>query len=119
MDTNNDGSITRDDWNSAFAKHDSNNDGKLTREEMMAGHGQMTQDRFKGLDVNADGRVSRDEWRGDKTGFSKMDKNSDGWLSSDEWNDPAAAAHRQNDPAAHHQMEKGQNKSQGKDQRKP
>ena len=117
MDTNNDGTITPDEWNSMFAKHDTNNDGILSRDEMLTAHGrhhgQMSQDRFRGMDTNNDGRISRDEWRGNNTAFSKVDKNGDGWVSSDEWNDPTAY-HGSTDQTGAAKRGQGQTKSHGK-----
>ncbi len=109
MDRNNDGKITRAEWNGSdrsFQVHDWNGDGVLSGEEVRPG-GRRTarQDRqddfnetdreyefndwtargFTGLDHNRDNRITADEWHFDRESFRRADHNRDGVISRSEF----------------------------------
>src|SRR5262249_44291467 len=68
MDTNNDGSISRDEWKGrprGFQHLDRNNDGSISREEAMAAGRHQGKQRLKQMDTNNDQQISRDEWKAD------------------------------------------------------
>lgn len=86
MDTNNDGRISRDEWNKkpkAFDRRDQNKDGYLTPEEIGKGK-RNGKHALKQMDVNNDGRLSRDEWKGDPETFRSLDANNDGVITREE-----------------------------------
>ena len=99
MDSNRDGTITRQEWRGSqrsFDVHDWNGDGRLAGEEVRLGAnwpnrgGQAqstafwdwTEDQFRQLDRNGDNRVSRSEWgRYDQEDFIRVDQNGDNVLT--------------------------------------
>ena len=107
MDTNNDGRITRDEWNGtdrSFANHDWNGDGVLSGDEVrlgtQRGSGWDTADHepnrferniswteagFRNLDHNRDGRLTSNEWHYDIETFRRVDRNRDNALSAGEF----------------------------------
>ena len=106
MDTNNDGRITRQEWRGndrSFRNHDWNNDGVLTGDEVRPGgqrrkpwddrdfeasiepEDDWTDERFRALDHNNDGRLSRSEWHADAELFSRIDRNRDNTISAVEF----------------------------------
>jgi hypothetical protein len=108
MDRNNDGRITRAEWNGSdrsFAVHDWNGDGVLSGEEVRVGavrprtaaeppfdveereyqFDDWSVQGFTALDHNRDGRISRDEWHFDRETFRRADHNGDGVLSRAEF----------------------------------
>lgn len=107
MDRNNDGRITRAEWNGSdrsFAVHDWNGDGVLSGEEVRIGavrgrtaeptfdleereyqFDDWTTRGFTGLDHNRDGRITRDEWHFDRETFLRADHNGDGSISRAEF----------------------------------
>ena len=104
MDQNGDGRITRAEWRGSaqsFAVHDWNRDGVLSGDEVRTGaqrpgtgrgrrggsqyDNSWTQEQFRALDVNNDGRISRTEWRYDLEDFFRADRNGDNQLVLNEF----------------------------------
>jgi len=109
MDRNNDGRITRAEWNGSdqsFKVHDWNGDGVLSGEEVRPGGRRAErQDRlgdfnaidreyefndwtprgFTSLDHNRDNKVTADEWHFDRESFRRADHNRDGAISRTEF----------------------------------
>ena len=93
VDTDNDGSVSKAEFDALFNKIDSNHDGKLDKSEMAAYRKTMWEQRrtemkaefeakFKAADKNNDGALTRDEFKAafprmaDR--FDKLDANRDG-----------------------------------------
>jgi len=106
MDTNRDGTITRDEWRGndrSFRNHDWNGDGRLSGDEVRPGarrnsrwddrdiessidrEDDWTEARFRSLDHNNDGRLSRAEWHAAPELFTRADRNRDNVLSRAEF----------------------------------
>ena len=105
MDRNNDGVITRAEWrgsDQSFRVHDWNGDGVLSGDEIRRGgararneedyddtrrreYTDWTDEGFKGLDHDRDGRIDRSEWHYDLESFRRADRNRDGVLSRNEF----------------------------------
>ena len=104
MDKNNDGKITRDEWQGSqrsFMVHDWNNDGVLAGDEVRPGGRRAAEDpdftegrqelrdwtpaRFTRLDINRDGRIVRAEWPYDRESFLRADRNRDNILTRAEF----------------------------------
>ena len=109
MDRNNDGRITRAEWNGSdqsFKVHDWNGDGVLSGDEGRPGARRVEQqnrerdfdtpDReytfddwtvrgFNGIDHNRDNRITADEWHFDRESFRRADHNRDGVISRTEF----------------------------------
>lgn len=107
MDRNNDGVISRDEWQGnarSFTVQDWNGDGRLSGEEVRIGarrnvnweqadHNPNRFERnlswtaaaFTNLDHNRDGRLARNEWHFDAETFQRVDGNRDGALSRAEF----------------------------------
>lgn len=98
FDTNEDGTVTRAEFDAAaakrFAKMDTDGNGKMTREEFRGYvQGRRTEHRarkFKTIDTNNDGRISKDEFTAHKMRriedrFASMDQNRDGTVSAEEF----------------------------------
>lgn len=103
MDRNNDGVITRDEWNGSdrsFDVHDWNGDGRLSGDEVRVGaqrnsnweeadhtpgrferNVNWTRAGFTALDHNRDGRLTTNEWHYDYETFHRVDRNRDNALS--------------------------------------
>jgi len=103
MDRNNDGVITRQEWNGSersFEVHDWNNDGRLSGEEVRIGAQRntnwetadhvpnrwernltWTRSAFTNLDHNRDGRLTDNEWHFDRETFLRVDRNRDNAIS--------------------------------------
>jgi len=103
MDRNNDGVITRDEWNGSarsFEVHDWNNDGRLSGDELRIGaqrssnweeadhtpgryerNVNWTRAGFIALDHNRDGRLTTNEWHYDYETFHRVDRNRDNALN--------------------------------------
>jgi Ca2+-binding EF-hand superfamily protein len=99
MDKNNDGRISRDEWNrkpERFDKLDKNGDGYLDREEAVAAGRAHARRALKQMDVNNDDRVTRDEWKGDPQRFDHLDSNRDGVITQEEF---AARKSRRSQPS--------------------
>jgi Ca2+-binding EF-hand superfamily protein len=84
MDKNNDGTITRQEWNGSarsFDVHDWNGDGRLSGEEVRAGARRNVE--WDSVD-HAPGRSERNvAWT--RAGFTALDHNRDGQLTPNEW----------------------------------
>jgi Ca2+-binding EF-hand superfamily protein len=84
MDRNNDGVVTRDEWNGSvrsFEVHDWNNDGRLSGDEVRPG-GRRAQE-WDAVD-HAPNRSERNvAWT--RGGFTALDHNRDNQLTSNEW----------------------------------
>ncbi len=105
FETNNDGRITRDEWRGndrSFANQDWDGDGVLSGEEVRAGgqrpnwnqdwnrdgivdnQDQQIAQRFRGYDMNNDGRVAVSEWPSDQRLFTRLDTNRDSLMTMQE-----------------------------------
>ena len=109
MDRNNDGRISRAEWNGSdrsFEVHDWNGDGVLSGEEVRPNGRRAdrqnpppdfdTPDReypfddwtargFSRIDHNRDNRITADEWHFDRESFRRADHNRDGVISRSEF----------------------------------
>ena len=97
MDANNDGVISRTEWNGSrqsFETHDWNNDDVLSGDEVneaTARRGRTVDDEsydmmdsFDYLDVNNNGRIDAREWHGTVAAFNRLDRNGDDFLTREE-----------------------------------
>ncbi len=126
MDTNKDGSVSREEFqahqNKRFAGVDGNNDKSLTLEEFAAHAEKMKEERkkaiekakqarmkkmFDALDANGDGKVSQAEFdaKGDRT-FIRMDNNDDGVLNKDDHKRKMMQRHKRHGKAKMDRMHK-------------
>jgi Ca2+-binding EF-hand superfamily protein len=111
MDRNNDGVITRDEWQGSarsFEVHDWNHDGRLSGNEIREGYQRdtdwgrdqeqadhdpnwrernlsWTRQSFASLDHNRDGRLSSNEWHYDFETFRRIDRNNDNVVTLNEF----------------------------------
>ena len=105
LDKNNDGRITREEWNGnarSFQNHDWNGDGVLSGNEVRSGaqrdtdladHNPSTLERnlswtranFTSLDHNRDARLSANEWHFDLETFRRVDANRNDSISLQEF----------------------------------
>lgn len=106
MDVNKDGAITRKEWRGndrSFRNHDWNNDGVLSGDELRPGarrqtpwddrdleggidrEDDWTDERFRALDHNNDGRLARSEWHASNELFWRVDRNRDNFISAAEF----------------------------------
>ena len=107
MDRNNDGMISRQEWNGSarsFEVHDWNNDGRLSGEEVRTGAQRntnweeadhnpnrwerelsYTRNAFTNLDHNRDGRLTDNEWHFDREVFLRIDENRDNAITMAEY----------------------------------
>lgn len=102
MDRNNDGIITREEWNGSdrsFEVHDWNGDGRLSGPEVRPGarrtmtaepdhapgrnerYVNWTRAGFTALDHDRDNRIASNEWHFDTQTFRRVDANRDGSIS--------------------------------------
>lgn len=102
MDDNNDGIITREEWNGSdrsFEVHDWNGDGRLSGPEVRIGarrtvteapdhtpgryerYVDWTRSGFTALDHNRDNRITANEWHFDTQTFRRVDANRDNNIS--------------------------------------
>ena len=110
LDRNNDGVITRAEWRGndrSFRNEDWNGDGVLSGDEIRPGarrqnwdqdwnrdgrvdnqDAQITQ-RYRGYDMDNDGRVATNEWPGDRRLFARLDTNGDRYLTMQEYTNGA------------------------------
>ena len=105
LDRNNDGRITRDEWNgneNSFRNHDWNGDGVLSGNEVRSGAQRnteladhdpnvrernlnWTQTQFNALDHNRDRRISANEWHYDLQTFRRVDRDRNDSISLQEF----------------------------------
>jgi Ca2+-binding EF-hand superfamily protein len=87
MDRNNDGKITREEWQRFFNNHDWNGDGVLSGDELRSGASRQSasSDQFRALDRNNSGAISRSEWIGTTQDFNRLDQDRNGHLSVNEF----------------------------------
>jgi Ca2+-binding EF-hand superfamily protein len=105
MDRNNDGAISRQEWNGSarsFQVHDWNNDGVLSGNEVRSGaqrdtdladhnpnsferNVSWTRASFTSLDHNRDNRLSVNEWHFDLESFRRVDSNRNDSISLQEF----------------------------------
>jgi Ca2+-binding EF-hand superfamily protein len=107
MDRNNDGVVTRQEWNGSarsFETHDWNNDGRLSGDEVRIGgrraaewdsvdHAPNRYERnvswtragFTALDHNRDNRLTSNEWHFDTETFRRVDRNGDSAINLSEF----------------------------------
>lgn len=96
MDADQDGFVTRDEWQRIFASHDENGDGRLSIKEIKSipvqGSNETAPDPNQGrlaafdrLDVNRNDRIESEEWPGNGKNFDYLDANQDGALSRTEF----------------------------------
>jgi len=107
MDRNNDGVISRDEWQGSqrsFDVHDWNNDGRLSGNEVIVGAQRdsrweeadhaagwrernlsWTRSAFSNLDHNRDGRLTPNEWHYDTETFRRVDRNRNNSLDLNEF----------------------------------
>lgn len=95
MDADNDGTISKAEFDEAHSKHfyemDTDKDNKLSSAEMVAGHqkaaGKIREKSFNAADADKNGVLTREEVKDIprlSKGFDKMDTNKDGKLSREE-----------------------------------
>jgi len=113
VDTNNDGGISKSEFNEYYAKHnskhfkqlDANSDGKVTSEELQGNHdnqlgGRGTthlDKRFYSADANHDGGLDMEEAKSMPmltTYFSEVDSDKDGKVTRQEYFDAMPLLHR-------------------------
>jgi Ca2+-binding EF-hand superfamily protein len=90
MDQNNDGKITRVEWQVYFDNRDWNGDGVLSGDELRLAASQYQgtsafSDQFRALDRNNSGAISRSEWTGTMQDFNRLDQDRNGNLSVNEF----------------------------------
>ena len=105
LDRNNDGRITREEWNgnersfrnhdwngdgvlanAEFTRLDNNRDGVLSRFEVVGSMPSFdTWDQFQNLDYDRNGSLSRAEWHWSNGAFAAQDRNRDGIISRQEF----------------------------------
>jgi EF hand len=91
MDRDNDGVVTRAEWQGqagSFRLHDTNKDGVLSAGEVWDNWSPDRNawiERFGDLDVNNDGAITRNEWRDSFARFRELDRNRDNRLSRAEF----------------------------------
>jgi len=107
MDADQDGSITRNEWEGVFVRTDQNGDDRLSPEEIQSlikdddeeetrdpNHGRLAV--FKRLDSNQNDAIDASEWPGKTMDFDYIDANLDGAIDLKEflsskgrfWNEP-------------------------------
>lgn len=114
VDTNNDGAISKSEFNSYYSKHnakhfkemDANKDGKITPEEMQGGQKHTAEhsdgtthldQRFKAADVNHDGGLDKKEANDMpmlNAYFGEVDANHDGKVTRQEYFDAMPLLHK-------------------------
>jgi Ca2+-binding EF-hand superfamily protein len=93
LDVDGNNRVTRQEWHAsdeAFNWLDTNRDGTLSRQEVEGADADSQADLFGRLDSNRDNRVSRAEWQWSRTSFDQLDANGDGVLSRREMNGAVA-----------------------------
>jgi Ca2+-binding EF-hand superfamily protein len=101
LDSNQDGFISRQEWDSFFNNQDADNDQRLSRDEIQSAMRQVggeeipnsDSDRiaaFERLDANKNGKIDPAEWPGKSKDFRYIDSDHDGFLSREEFLSPNA-----------------------------
>ena len=87
MDQNNDGKITRKEWQKSFKDNDWNGDGVLSGDEVSPGASSWSASshQFSQMDRNNNGLISRNEWTGTTQDFYRLDQDRSGNLSIKEF----------------------------------
>ena len=89
MDYNNDGVVSRQEWQGGtaeFTRLDRNRDGRLNRYEVVGSQTSLSSyNEFQNLDYNRDGRLSRAEWHWSNASFNNADTNRDGIITAAEF----------------------------------
>ena len=99
MDTDNDGTVSRDEYLAPFEKWDADSSGSLSLEEWVTnhggrkgkgyGHGKMAYPCMDRVDTDKDGKVSAEEFEAVYPGMAKshpmLDLDNDGVVGGDEW----------------------------------
>ena len=87
MDQNNDGKITRKEWQKSFKDNDWNGDGVLSGDEVSPGASRWSASshQFSQMDRNNNGLISRNEWTGATQDFYRLDQDHSGNLSIKEF----------------------------------
>jgi Ca2+-binding EF-hand superfamily protein len=99
LDSNQDGFISRQEWDSFFTDQDADNDQRLSRDEiqnaMRKSGGEEIPDpnseriaAFDRLDANKNGKIDPAEWPGKSKDFRYIDSDHDGFLSREEFLSP-------------------------------
>jgi Ca2+-binding EF-hand superfamily protein len=107
LDADQNGTITRDEWERFFADHDTNADNRLSADELKsiqargADEDSLSPDygrlaALERLDTNKNDAIDRSEWPGKEKDFGLMDSDHNGSLSREEflsrtgrwWNEP-------------------------------
>jgi Ca2+-binding EF-hand superfamily protein len=107
LDADQDGTISRDEWERFFKDHDVNADGRLSAEELQSflrkgadedslgpDYGRLAA--FERLDTNKNNVIDRSEWPGKEKDFRMLDADHNGSVSREEflaragrwWNEP-------------------------------
>ena len=82
-DTNNDGRVSRQEWQSddaAFKRLDDNRDGAIGRAEFLDRQGEPRAERFTDWDHDRNGVLARSEWHGPQAEFDALDRDRGGGL---------------------------------------
>jgi len=115
LDTNKDGTISKDEYMAGFAKYDKDGDGKLSMRELMAQSqsggrsegqkGGKDGSRLKKMDTDGDGKVSKQEFLDNTANkfFGHLDKDGDGYISKEE-----SEAMKKNRPKRQNRPQDGQ-----------
>jgi Ca2+-binding EF-hand superfamily protein len=87
MDQNNDGKITRKEWQKSFKDNDWNGDGVLSGDEVSPGASRWSapSHQFSQMDRNNNGVISSHEWTGTTQDFYRLDQDRSGNLSIKEF----------------------------------
>jgi Ca2+-binding EF-hand superfamily protein len=96
LDADQDGTITRDEWDHFFADHDTNADNRLSLDELKSirakgadedslgpDYGRLAA--FERLDANKNDAIDRSEWPGKEKDFRMIDADHNGSLNREEF----------------------------------
>ncbi len=92
IDKNNDGKVSKKEYNGAAAKTfnnlDKNKDGSLIKDELQATDKVAIEKFMQEADTNKDGKISKEEFaQAAEKRFKFLDKDNDGYIDQKEWND--------------------------------